>query len=170
MGFHHGTGRAQRLHLAVTCNVTVAIVKTIVIVAYWPYQSTQIYLWLCSINELQRGHRSQILALFGRNFVCHVTYLPIHRRRDHGSNFLITVTYSIQSNSKLYVLKNDYVPNTPVELAQYGKMAGYMTEPIISLVHHGYCMYRSLHLDSCIYTPLFRILTHCGPSERVDIV
>ena len=35
MGCHHGTGHA------VTCNVTVAIVKTIVIVAYVPYQITQ---------------------------------------------------------------------------------------------------------------------------------
>ena len=30
MGCLHGTGRAQRWHLAVTCNVTVTIVKTIV--------------------------------------------------------------------------------------------------------------------------------------------
>ena len=36
MGYHHGTGRAQNLHLAVTCNVTAVIVKTIVIVAYFP--------------------------------------------------------------------------------------------------------------------------------------
>ena len=40
-----------------------------------------------------------------------------HRRRIHGSNFLTAVTYSTQSNSKLFVQKNNYVPNSPVELA-----------------------------------------------------
>ena len=34
-----------------------------------------------------------------------------HRRGGHGSNFLTAVTYSTQSNSKLYVRKNNYVPN-----------------------------------------------------------
>ena len=42
-----------------------------------------------------------------------------HRRRGHGLNFLTAVTYSSQSNSKWYVQKNNYVPNHPVELAQY---------------------------------------------------
>ena len=42
-----------------------------------------------------------------------------HRRSIHGSNFLTAVTYSTQSNSKLYVQKNNYVPNAPVELAHY---------------------------------------------------
>ena len=41
IGCNHGTGRAQLWNLAVTCNVTVAIVKTIVIVAYLPYQPVQ---------------------------------------------------------------------------------------------------------------------------------
>ena len=42
-----------------------------------------------------------------------------HRRRGDDSNFfLTTITYSSQSNSKLYVRKNNYVPNPPVELAQ----------------------------------------------------
>ena len=42
-----------------------------------------------------------------------------HRRESHGSKFLTAVTYSSQSNSKLYVQKNNYVPNCPVELAQW---------------------------------------------------
>ena len=42
MGCHLGTGRAQYWHLAVTCNITVAIVKTIEIMAYLLYQTTQI--------------------------------------------------------------------------------------------------------------------------------
>ena len=41
MGCHHGTGRAKYWYLVVTCNVTVAIVKTIVIMAYLLYQNTQ---------------------------------------------------------------------------------------------------------------------------------
>ena len=32
---------------------------------------------LCDINEWRREHRSHTLARFGRNFVCHVTYLLI---------------------------------------------------------------------------------------------
>ena len=42
-----------------------------------------------------------------------------HHREDHGSNFFTAFTYSSQSNLKLYVQKNNYVPNSPVELAQY---------------------------------------------------
>ena len=41
MGFHRDTGLAQQWHVAVTCNVTVVIVKTIVNAGYWPYQITQ---------------------------------------------------------------------------------------------------------------------------------
>ena len=41
MGCRRGTGRAQRWHFPVTCNVVVAIVETIVIVAYLPYQIAQ---------------------------------------------------------------------------------------------------------------------------------
>ena len=37
MSGHHGTGRTQYWHFAVTCNITVAIVKTIEIVAYLLY-------------------------------------------------------------------------------------------------------------------------------------
>ena len=40
-----------------------------------------------------------------------------HHREDHGSNFLTAFTYSSQSSLKLYVQKNNYVPNSPVELA-----------------------------------------------------
>ena len=39
---HHGTDHAQYWHLAVTCNVTVAIVKTSVIVWYLPCTRSQI--------------------------------------------------------------------------------------------------------------------------------
>ena len=38
MGCYYGTGRAQYWHLAVTCNITVAVVKTIEIMAYLLYQ------------------------------------------------------------------------------------------------------------------------------------
>ena len=41
MGRHHGTGGAQYWDLVVTCNITVAIVKTIEIVTYLLYQVTQ---------------------------------------------------------------------------------------------------------------------------------
>ena len=45
-----------------------------------------------------------------------------HQREDHGSNILTALTYSSQSNSKLYVQKNNYVPNSPVELVQWKAM------------------------------------------------
>ena len=38
---------------------------------------TKLILGLCDINEWWRGHRSHTLTCFGRNFVCHMTYLPI---------------------------------------------------------------------------------------------
>ena len=72
-------------------------------------ENTKLYLGLYNVNEWRREHRSHILARFGRNCVCHVTYLPIcrsHRWRDHGSNFLTAVTYSSKSNLELYVVKN----------------------------------------------------------------
>ena len=75
---------------------------------------------LCNINKWWKQHRSHcIVARFGYNFVCHVTYLPIYPQGDNGTNFLTTVTYNSYSNSKLYKEKNDCVPNPPVELAQY---------------------------------------------------
>ena len=40
-------------------------------------EHTNQFLGLCNINEWRRGHRSHTLACFGRNFVCHVTYLLI---------------------------------------------------------------------------------------------
>ena len=80
MSCHHATDRARRWHLVVTCDITVGIVKTIVIVAYLPYQVTQIILGLWNINEWWRWPRSHTLARFGRNFVCHVTCLPISRQ------------------------------------------------------------------------------------------
>ena len=118
MGCHHCTGLAQRWHLVVTSNATVAIVKTIVIVSYLPSNDTKLFLWLCNINEWWRGHRSYTLAHFGRNFVCHVTYLPISPQRRPR----FELPYR-QSNSKLYAQKNNYVPNPPVELAQCNGMA-----------------------------------------------
>ena len=52
-----------------------------------------------------------------------------HRREGHGPNFLTAFTYSSQSNSKLYVQKNNYVPNPPVELAQWkGASAMWISE------------------------------------------
>ena len=78
MGCHHVTGRAQYWHLAVTCNITVAIDKTIKIVAYLLYQLTKkIIRGLCNMNQWWWWHRSLTLAYFGRNFVCFVIYLPI---------------------------------------------------------------------------------------------
>ena len=120
MGCHHGTGRAQCWHLAVTCNVKVVIVKKIVIVAYLPYQIIQNYSWglIIWISGEADTDRKFWLVL---DAISYVTWLMnrSHRRRGHGSDFLTAVTYSSQSNSKLYVQKNNCVPNHPVELAQW---------------------------------------------------
>ena len=78
MGCHHGTGRAQCWHLAVTCNITVAIVKTIEICGVFVISdNTKLILGLCNMNEWWRWHRLHTVACFGRNFLWHVTYLPI---------------------------------------------------------------------------------------------
>ena len=74
MGYHHGIGRAQCWHLAVTCNITVAIIKTIEIVAYLLSDNTKLILGLYNMNEWWRWHRSHTLACFGLNFVCHLTF------------------------------------------------------------------------------------------------
>ena len=39
--------------------------------------NTKLILGLCNMNKWWRWHRLHTLARFGRNFVCHVTYLPI---------------------------------------------------------------------------------------------
>ena len=81
-------------------------------------EHTKKFLGLCNINEWGRRHRSHTLAHL--DAISCVTWLIYwsHRGRIHGSNFLTALTYSTQSNSKLYVQKNNYVPNSPVELAQ----------------------------------------------------
>ena len=117
MGCHHGTSRAHGWHLAVTCNVTVAIVKTIVVVAYLPSNHTKLFLGLCNEKRVVKK-TDRILCLVLDAISC-VTWLIYrsHRRGGHGSNFLTALFYSGQSNSKLYVQKNNYVLNPPVELA-----------------------------------------------------
>ena len=79
--------------------------------------NTKLILGRCSMNKWWRWHRSHILACFGRNFVCHVTYLPISPQGRPRFERSYRITYSSQWNSKLYVQKNNYVPNSPVELA-----------------------------------------------------
>ena len=55
MGCHHDTGRAQYWHLAVTCNITVAIVKTIEICGVFAISdNTKLILGLCNMNEWWR--------------------------------------------------------------------------------------------------------------------
>ena len=58
-----------------------------------------------------------------------------HRRGSHGSNFRTAVTYSSQSNSKLYVQKINYVPNVSVELP-YWQESDYqlILDPRIKLI------------------------------------
>ena len=91
MGCHHGTGISYH---------------------------TKLILGLCNINEWWRWQRSHILARLDE--ISCVTWFIYrsHRREEHGSNSLTAVTYSSQSNSKLYVQRNNYVPNPPIELAQ----------------------------------------------------
>ena len=97
-----------------------ATVKTIVIAGYLRFQVTQNQFWgLCDINEWWKRHRSDTVTRFGCNFVCHVICLPISPKGKPRTNFLTVVTYSDQSNSKLYSQKNNYVPNPPVELAHW---------------------------------------------------
>ena len=103
IGCHHGASRAQQWHFAVTCKVTVAIVKTIAIVAHLPYQTTPngLILGLCNIIGWWRWHRSHTSARFGRNFMGHITYLSISsqgRQRfklSYRSNYQQPVEFKI---------------------------------------------------------------------------
>ena len=80
-------------------------------------RAQKLLLGLRNIYEWWRGRCSHTMARL-EAILC-LTWLihRSHRRRYHDSNFLTAVTYSSQSNSKLYVQKNNYVPNSPVELA-----------------------------------------------------
>ena len=76
------TDRAQHWHLAVTCNITVAMVKTIVIVASLSYQITQNYfqgfeIYKRLVKTAQIAYSSSFRTQFG---VSHATYLPISQQ------------------------------------------------------------------------------------------
>ena len=119
MGCNHGTGRGQYWHLAVTCNITVVIVKTIEIVAYLLYQITKNNpraLWYERVVKMISIAYS---GLFWTQFrVSLDLFTGLTAGKVTVRTFFTAVTYSSQSNSKLYVQKNNYVPNSPVELAQ----------------------------------------------------
>ena len=142
MGYHHGTGRAQCWHLAVTCNITVAIVRTIEILACLLYQITQNQSWgfVIWISGEYDTDRIFWLVLDAISCVPWLIYRS-HRTEGHGSNFLTAFTHNSQSNSKLYVQKNNYVPNSPVELAQCwyhcGRLA-YCRDHVIMTWHNYY--------------------------------
>ena len=105
------TDRAQYWHLAVTCNISVAIVKTIVIVAYLPYQITSNQLKGFVIQTNCEDDTNRLLSLYSDAILCVMWIIyRSHRRAGHGTNFLTAVTYSRESNSKLYVQKNNYAP------------------------------------------------------------
>ena len=65
------------------------------------------------MNGWRRGHRSHTLALCGRSFVCYMTYLPFSPQGTPRFEFFAAVTYSSQSNSKLYIQKNYSVLTPP---------------------------------------------------------
>ena len=143
MDCHHGTGRAQCWHLAVTCNVTVAIVKTIVIVAYLRYQSTQNYSqgFVIYMSGEKDTDRIFWLVLDAISCVTCLIYRS-HRRRDHGSNFLTAITYNSQLNSKLYVLKK-YVPTTQSNFSN-------VFRKIIHKCIYMYIVKKSILLSNCL--------------------
>ena len=118
MGCHHGTdpvmtscGDLQRHsgHRQDECNCGVFTIP----------DHTKLIRGLCNIKEWWRWHRLHTLARFGRNFVCHVTYLPISpqgRPRfefSYSSNLQLPVEFRIVHTEKL--LRTE----TPVELAQW---------------------------------------------------
>ena len=130
MDCHHGTGRAQRWHPAVTCNVTVAIGNTTVIVAYLPSNHTKLFLWLCNINEWWRGHRSHTLARFGHNFVCRVTYLPISPQGR--ARFKLSYRGNLQQPVEFKIVRTERKLRTepPVELPHCNTSKIYYGWPI----------------------------------------
>ena len=70
------TGHVQHCHIAVSCPITVATVKTIVILDHLPYQITQNqFIGLGDINEWWNDTDS-ILWLVSSAILCHMIYLP----------------------------------------------------------------------------------------------
>ena len=98
----------------------------------WP-SSRRLKLWrICYIRQHNINPRALQIWTSGEDGSDRILWLVLdaiscvtwliyrsHRKEGRGSNFLIAFTCSGQSNSKLYVQKNNYVPNYPVELAQY---------------------------------------------------
>ena len=68
---HHGIGRTKHWNHVVTCNVTVAIVKMIVIVSHLPYQITKKSHGSTLLTN-SKDDTDRILWSFKRNFLCHV--------------------------------------------------------------------------------------------------
>ena len=69
------TDHVKHCHLAVTCPVTVATVKTIAIAGYLPYQIIRKqFWWLCDKNAWWKRYTPRTVARFGCNVVYHVIY------------------------------------------------------------------------------------------------
>ena len=64
----------------------------------------------------QKRHGSHAVARLGHNFVWHMIYLPISPQGKPQLEFSYRGNIQQQSNSKLYLQKYRYVPNSPVEL------------------------------------------------------
>ena len=79
-----------------------------------------------------------------------------HRWRGHGSNFLTAVIYSSQSNSKLYVQKNNYVPKPPVEPAQWWLCEHENYSSWITL----FCWFTPLHIQCSINHGIWLIISY----------
>ena len=102
-GCHHGTGRAQYWHPAVTCNITVTDIKTIEIVAYLLHQTTQneslgFLIWTSGKDDTDR-----IIWLVLDAISCfHVTYIPYTNRNeisnaDIGNNIIVPYVVAVIS-------------------------------------------------------------------------
>ena len=81
--------------------------------------NTKLILGLCNINEWWRWHRSHTLACFWHSFVCHVTYLPISPQGRPRFELCYRVYLQQPVEFKIVRTENYYVPNSPVELAQW---------------------------------------------------
>ena len=69
------------------------------------------------MNQWWWWHRSLTLAYFGRNFVCFVIYLPISPQGRPRFELFYRVYLQQPVEFKIVRTENNYVSNSPVELA-----------------------------------------------------
>ena len=117
------------------------------------------------MNECWRWHRSHTLACFGRNFVCHVTYLLISPQGRPRFELSCHVYLQQPVEFKIVRTENNYEPNSPVDLAQCldicsAQNVHFKIDEFVYDANNGYA-----HLSSFVSKRLCLFLLTFGPTD-----